>query len=103
MASATPPSPKKESISDLETEKNEKEPSNSPLDDIQSESNQVAEQAEPTSDTPPPPQEERWVSGFKLFTITAVLALVCFLMLLDTSIIVTASIKAQHASILAEW
>ena len=38
-------------------------------------------------------QKEEWVTGFKLFTIITAVALVCLLMLLDTSIVSTVS---QH-------
>jgi hypothetical protein len=33
--------------------------------------------------------EEKWVTGFKLFTIMGAISLVCLLMLLDIAIIVT--------------
>lgn len=36
-------------------------------------------------------QEPEWVTGFKLFAVMSGLTLVCLLMLLDTSIVVTAS------------
>lgn len=39
---------------------------------------------------PPADKEHEWLSGFKLFTVVAAVTLVCLLVLLDTSIIVTA-------------
>jgi hypothetical protein len=44
-------------------------------------------QSEPNAS--PAVQEPEWVSGIKLLTIIAAITVVCFLMLLDTSIIVT--------------
>jgi hypothetical protein len=35
-------------------------------------------------------QEPEWLHGFKLFTVMAAVTFVCFLMLLDSSIVVTA-------------
>lgn len=40
--------------------------------------------------TPPANQKPEWVSGVKLLNIVAAVTLVCLLMLLDSSIIVTA-------------
>lgn len=41
----------------------------------------------------PNAQQDEWVTGFKLFNIIAAVALVTFLMLLDTSIV---SIRGHH-------
>ena len=47
-------------------------------------------EAKPAEAAPAPPAEEpEWVSGVKLWTIMSGITLTCFLMLLDTSIIVT--------------
>jgi hypothetical protein len=111
MASATAPSLTKEQLSekdgekeenelsthssdDLQAEKKEQGPTNPPPDNIQSDFDQVLESA---PGAPPVTQEPEWVSGFKLFTIMTGITLVCFLMLLDTSIIVTVCIEALHA------
>jgi len=52
---------------------------------------------EPETDQPPKAsspanqdQEPEWISGFKLYTVVAAVTFVCFLMLLDSSIVVTA-------------
>ncbi|KAL4787634.1 major facilitator superfamily domain-containing protein [Aspergillus varians] len=51
---------------------------------------------DPTADNQPPPapasqaQEHEWATGLKLFTIMVAVTLVCLLILLDTSIVVTA-------------
>ncbi|MCJ1386881.1 hypothetical protein MMC17_010009 [Xylographa soralifera] len=84
-----PSSPTRQELSDLdgEAEKNEQDLSFPPSDDLEPESEQVPEPA-PTA--PPATQEEPWVSGIKLLNIISALTLVCFLVLLDTSIIATA-------------
>lgn len=89
MVSTTPPSSIKEKASDLDTDPNnkEKELSNSLFNDSQSGSNQVPDLA---PDTSPAAEEDEWVTGIKLFTIMTAICLVCVLLLLDTSIIVTA-------------
>jgi hypothetical protein len=89
MASTTPPSPPKAQHSqlDIEVEKKEHDLSSSPSDGIESESEQVPEL---TPTAPAAGQEEQWVSGIKLFNIMAAITLVCVLVLLDTSIVVTA-------------
>ena len=76
---------------DLEAEKKEQELSTPLSDDIQLESNQSSQLA---SDAPLATQEQEWVSGFKLFPIMTAITLGCLLMLLDTSILVTACDKA---------
>jgi hypothetical protein len=92
MASTTPPSPiKKEQLSELGTERKEQELSPPPSEDSQPDSNQVLE---PSADDPPLTQEQQWVSGLKLLPIMIAVTLGSFLMLLDTSIIVTACVKA---------
>jgi hypothetical protein len=54
--------------------------------------------ADPKVNVAPSPnaQEDEWVTGFKLFNIITAVALVCLLMLLDTSIVSTVS---QHRDI----
>ncbi len=98
--SATPP-PTKKQFTGPQSRKNEHELSTHPPDgleaenkeqetsipliyDIQLESAQVPE---PAPDALP---AKEWVSGFKLLTIITAITLVCLLMLLDTSIVVTA-------------
>ena len=78
---------------DLEAEKKIQKLSTPPSDDMQPESNQVPE---PAPDALPATQEQEWVSGFKLFSIMTAITLVCFLMLLVTSIVVTACVKALY-------
>lgn len=49
-----------------------------------------------TSKISPPtlaPAQDEWATGFKLFTIMTAVTLVALLMLLDTSIVVTVSLK----------
>ena len=48
-----------------------------------------ASPSEETSDEVQPEAEGNWVTGLPLLTILGAICLVCFLMLLDTSIIVT--------------
>ena len=90
MTSSSSPAPSKEQTSDVEAGKKEQELSTPLSDDIQPELNYVPE---PGSNAPGTSQEEEWVSGFKLFVIMTAVSLVCLLMLLDSSIIVTACIK----------
>lgn len=104
MASTTNPSSRTESTFDVESEKKDQALSSSQLDDVRPESGTMAEPDQPAerASGAPPSQEEVWVTGFKLFTIMASLSLVCFLMLLDTSIIVTASTPVQIPYVRAE-
>ncbi|KAE8406865.1 major facilitator superfamily domain-containing protein [Aspergillus pseudonomiae] len=51
---------------------------------------ELAADPEVTVAPSPSAQEQQWVTGFKLFNIITAVALVCLLMLLDTSIISTA-------------
>jgi hypothetical protein len=99
MTSSSSPSPNKEQHSDVETEKKERELPTPLSDGIQSELNQVPE---PGSNAPSTSQEQEWVSGFKLFVIMTAVSLVCLLMLLDTSIIVTACIKVLRFPVSAK-
>lgn len=45
-------------------------------------------------------EEEKWVTGIPLFTIMSAICLVCFLRLLDTSIIVTVKATALENDII---
>jgi hypothetical protein len=76
--------------SDLEGDRKEQELSSPSSDQSEKESNKVTGTA---SFTPPVTEEHDWVSGIKLLTIMAAITLVCFLMLLDTSIVVTVKAK----------
>jgi hypothetical protein len=76
---------------DREEDMKEQELSTPPSDEIQPNSERVPQSA---PNAPAAAQEPEWISGFKLFTIMTAITLVCFLMLLDTSIVVTARIKA---------
>jgi len=79
---------------DLQAEKVERDLSIPPSEDLQlGLDNDVPE---PAPDAPPATQEQEWVSGFKLFTIMTAITLVCFLMLLDTSIIATVCVKTLY-------
>ncbi|KAI9667450.1 MAG: hypothetical protein M1821_000266 [Bathelium mastoideum] len=69
-----------------EREKHEQDPSPS-RNNSQQEPDKVDQ---PAPAAPPAIQEQQWVSGFKLLTIMAAIVLPCFLLLLDTSIVVTA-------------
>lgn len=84
-----PTSATKEQPSEPEVGKEEAALSTPPSDELQPESDQDSGPA----DTPPADPEPEWVSGFKLFTIMIAITLVRFLMLLDTSIIVTVRVK----------
>lgn len=77
---------------DREEEKKEQELSTPPSDEIQPKSERVLQSV---PNAPPAAQEPEWISGFKLFTIMTAITLVCFLMLLDTSIVVTACVKGS--------
>jgi len=46
--------------------------------------------------------EDDWVTGIKLLSITAALCLVCFLMLLDISIIVTVRRRRSRSVVLSK-
>ena len=78
---------------DLEAEKNKQQLSTPPSVDIQPETSQFHE---PAPHAPLATHEQEWVSGFKLFTIMTAITLPCLLMLLDTSIVVTAGAKALY-------
>lgn len=82
MASSTTATiPAWEPSQEQEVEKRQQEISTPPSDDYEKESTQVPEQQ--------PEEEHNWATGIQLLTIMAAITLVCFLMLLDTSIIVT--------------
>ncbi len=93
-SSFRPPSPetstpehKDEDSNDLFTR------SSTPQDlDLGSDAKQGAETQGKATTTFPPAQieEPEWAHGFQLFTILATLSLVCFLMLLDGTIVVAA-------------
>ncbi|KAI9740060.1 MAG: hypothetical protein M1818_004811 [Claussenomyces sp. TS43310] len=87
MASITPPSPTKSQPSQREAGEKEQSLSTPPSDDLEPESNQVPD---PETMTAPATEDHEWVSGIKLLSILVAITLVCFLMLLDTSIVVTA-------------
>lgn len=91
MASSTPPSLTEKKVSEIDPEESKEEFSTQPSDDSQAESH---EDPQPVPEAPQPSQDQEWVSGFKLLTIMTAISLVCLLMLLDTSIIVTAGGKA---------
>ena len=69
-----------------------------PSDDLELESNQVPKPAIIGSSVA---EDQEWVSGMRLATIMAAVTLVCFLMLLDISIIVTVHIKTPYSSCLS--
>lgn len=54
-----------------------------------------------TPDSLSPGIEEKWVTGFTLFTIMGAISLVCFLMLLDIAIIVT--VRVEEINIMREY
>lgn len=83
----TATSPTREQFLEQDAEKRQQQLSTIPLDDFEKDSTQVSTQ-QPT-DEAPSEEEPRWVTGIQLLTIIAAICLVCFLMLLDTSIIVT--------------
>jgi hypothetical protein len=90
MTPTTPPLtlnslPKSHSM-ELQAEDKEQDRSIPSSSDPENESN-PAPKANTTAT--PPPEEHEWVSGIKLLTILTAITLVCFLVLLDTSIVVT--------------
>jgi hypothetical protein len=91
MVSSTSPSLTEKKISEIEPAESKEEFSAPPSDDSQAESH---EDSQPVPEAPQPTQDQGWVSGFKLLTIMTAVSLVCLLMLLDTSIIVTVGGKA---------
>ena len=92
MAPTTPPSPTEPHPSESDGEKKEQDLSINPSDDHKLESNHVLGPEILDSSVS---QEDEWISGMRLFTIMAAVTIVCFLMLLDISIIVTVQIKAS--------
>jgi hypothetical protein len=90
MASSTPPSLTMK-VSEIEPEESKNDFSAPPSDDSQAGSH---EDPKPVPEAPQPTQDQEWVSGFKLLSIMTAVSLVCLLMLLDTSIIVTTGGKA---------
>jgi hypothetical protein len=99
MAPTTPPSPTEPHPSESDGEKKEQDLSIHPSDDPKLESNhvlgpEIIDSSEPEILDSSVSQEDEWISGMRLFTIMAAVTIVCFLMLLDISIIVTVQIKA---------
>lgn len=93
MASTGPPSqqPSDDTL-DLENKENEHDHSIPASDE-----NEREQKLESESDQPPKPsspagqgKEPQWVTGWKLLNVMAAVTFVCFLMLLDSSIVVTA-------------
>jgi len=90
MASTQPPSQQPSDALDLEKKESEEDHSKSPSDEHELELKPGSKQT-PKHDKPAnQDQEPEWVSGFKLFTVMAAVTFVCFLMLLDSSIVSTA-------------
>lgn len=94
MALSTPPSLTKK-VSEIEPEESKDDFSVPPSDNSQA---GFHEDPKSVPEAPQPTQDQEWVSGFKLLTIMTAVSLVCLLMLLDTSIIVTAGGKALSVS-----
>jgi flagellar biosynthesis protein FliP len=85
--STTATYPAWEQSQELEVEKRQHELSTPPSDYSEKESTQTPEQQ--LTDDARTEEEQQWATGIKLLIIMAAITLVCFLMLLDTSIIVT--------------
>ncbi|KGO65250.1 Major facilitator superfamily domain, general substrate transporter [Penicillium italicum] len=81
-----PSSPTMTQASEMEAESKEKQPSTLSSGDLE----QDPPEASKISPPAPAPAEHEWVTGFKLFAIMVAVTLVALLMLLDTSIVVTA-------------
>ena len=81
-------SPTRERSLEQEDEKQRHGTSDPPSDESQ---DAEVEDANPQSII----DEQKWVTGVPLFTIMGAICLVCFLMLLDTSIIATVSIHGS--------
>ncbi|KAH6675189.1 putative MFS multidrug transporter [Halenospora varia] len=92
MAPSAPPSLSDKRGSEFKSEGSKEQISVPPSDhsEVESQEDSRAVQA------PPSTQDEEWVSGLKLFAIMTAISLVCLLMLLDTSIIVTAIPKITN-------
>ncbi len=86
-SSATATIPTWEHSLEHETEKRQMELSTPPSDDSEKESTQLPKQE--LTDQAPTEEEQKWVTGIPLLIIMGAICLVCFLMLLDASIIVT--------------
>ncbi len=82
--SITTTSPTREDFFEKEEAKREHQSSTSPSEDSKE------DPKEAPADGVPNEEGGTWVTGLSLFTILGAICLVCFLMLLDTSIIVTA-------------
>ncbi|KAK9344618.1 hypothetical protein V1522DRAFT_171594 [Lipomyces starkeyi] len=87
MAAEAPPSPTRPEPAELEANHDEKELSAPSSNDLKPEPN---DDPEPPPPAPSSAQEYEWVTGWKLFMIMTAVTLVALLMLLDTSIVVTA-------------
>ena len=86
MATMAGTSPTQLLSPEKETERSRQDPTDTPSEDLDEKSNQVQE-TEPTD--PLSNEEPQWISGMQLWMMFSAITLVCFLMLLDTSIIVT--------------
>ncbi|SLM41028.1 Tetracycline resistance protein TetB/drug resistance transporter [Lasallia pustulata] len=88
MASTTVTSATREHSLEQEVETRQQQLTTASLDNSEKGSTQFPKQQ--LTDNAPTEEEHQWVTGIQLLTIMATICLVCFLMLLDTSIIVTA-------------
>lgn len=86
MATMTGTSPTQLLSPEKETERSQQDLTDTPSEDLDEKSNQVQE-TEPAG--PLSNEEPQWISGMQLWMMFSAITLVCFLMLLDTSIIVT--------------
>ncbi len=94
MASCTLPLPESSNASELEKKRSREDElpttfssPNGPLDGRKDEESTVAPDAAPPA---PDVKEPEWAHGFQLFTIIVAVTFVCFLMLLDGTIVVAA-------------
>jgi hypothetical protein len=86
MATTTGTSPTQLLSPEKETESSQHDLTDTPSKDLDEKQHQVQE-PEPTGTLSN--EEPQWISGMQLWIMFSAITLVCFLMLLDTSIIVT--------------
>ena len=99
MASSTPPPPRTYKQAFGPKAKKGEHTLSTPLsEDLHSESEKQTLEEQPGASAPPAiaATDEQWVSGLRLLAIMAAVTLVCLLMLIDTSIIVTVRANSQY-------
>lgn len=85
-------SPTTTQASEMEAQCEEKQPTTPSSGDLNQDHPKTSKISPPTL----APAQDEWATGFKLFTIMTAVTLVALLMLLDTSIVVTVSLKKRR-------